>query len=348
MKAHHLRHLSLPEEPLGDAALIEDLDGAGVQATGARADELRDRGMACILLWMSGGPSQFETFSPKPGHANGGETKAIDTSVAGIQIADNLPHMAKVANELAIIPSHLLDDMAIVREESAFDPRTESFAKDPKQTELIAAYEKLARPLAQRVVGRIGGALTQTTAPNGESALGQVIADAQLAATRDAGAQIALMNPGGIRAPLPMPADGQVRYENLFSVQPFYNNLVTLTLTGAQLVQVLEQQWLGQPRAEGRPLQVSKGFSYTWDAGKPAGQRVLADSLKLDGQPIGAATAVRVTVNGFLAGGGDNFTLLKQGGEPRTGMMDVDALEAFLKANPTIVPGPLDRVTRLN
>lgn len=71
----------------------------------ARADELRDRGMACILLWMSGGPSQFETLSPKPGHANGGETKAIDTSVAGIQIAENLPYMAKVANELAIIRS---------------------------------------------------------------------------------------------------------------------------------------------------------------------------------------------------------------------------------------------------
>jgi len=71
----------------------------------ARADELRDRGMACILLWMSGGPSQFETLSPKPGHANGGETKAIAASVAGIQIAENLPHMAKVANELAIIRS---------------------------------------------------------------------------------------------------------------------------------------------------------------------------------------------------------------------------------------------------
>src|SRR6188472_2971771 len=69
------------------------------------ADDLRKRGMACILLWMSGGPSQFETFSPKPGHQNGGETKAIDTSVAGIQIAENLPHLAKVADELAIIRS---------------------------------------------------------------------------------------------------------------------------------------------------------------------------------------------------------------------------------------------------
>ena len=226
--------------------------------------------------------------------------------------------------------------------------RTESFAKDPRQTALIAAYEQLARPLAQRVVGRIGAALTQSAAPNGESALGQVIADAQLAATRDAGAQIALMNPGGIRAPLPMPADGQVRYENLFSVQPFYNNLVTLTLTGAQLVQVLEQQWAGQPSAAGRVMQVSRGFTYSWDAARPLGQRVLADSLKVDGKPIGAADTVRVTVNGFLAIGGDNFTALKQGRDARTGMMDIDALEAFVRANPEIRPGTLNRVTRLN
>lgn len=226
--------------------------------------------------------------------------------------------------------------------------RTESFAKDPRQTELIAAYEKLARPLAQRVVGRLGGALPQTAAPNGESPLGQVIADAQLAATRDAGAQLALMNPGGIRAPLPMPADGQLRYENLFAVQPFYNNLVTLTLTGAQLVQVLEQQWAGQPSAAGRPLQVSHGFSYTWDASRPPGQRVLADSLKLDGRPVTATDTLRVTVNSFLAGGGDNFTALKQGRDARTGMMDIDALEAFVKANPTLAPGLPNRVTRLN
>jgi 5'-nucleotidase len=226
--------------------------------------------------------------------------------------------------------------------------RTESFAKDPRQTALIAAYEQLARPLAQRVVGRIGAALTPTVSPNGESALGQVIADAQLAATRDAGAQVALMNPGGIRAPLQMPADGMVRYENLFSVQPFYNNLVTLTLTGAQLLQVLEQQWQGQPGPAGRVLQVSRGFSYIWDAGRPPGQRVLADSLKLDGKALSAADTVRVTVNSFLATGGDNFSVLRQGRDTRTGMMDVDALEAFVKANPTVAPGPLDRITRLN
>lgn len=72
---------------------------------GARADELRSRGMACILLWMQGGPSQLETFDPKPGHENGGETKAISTSVPGLQLAENLPHLAKAAGDLAVIRS---------------------------------------------------------------------------------------------------------------------------------------------------------------------------------------------------------------------------------------------------
>ncbi len=226
--------------------------------------------------------------------------------------------------------------------------RTTQFAKNPLQTELIAAYERLVVPLAKRVVGRIAGALPRDTNPAGESALGQVIADAQLAASADAGAQIALMNPGGIRAALALPADGQVRYEDLFSVQPFYNNLVTMTLSGAQLAQLLEQQWLGQPTSAGRIMQVSRGFSYAWDAGKPAGQRVVADSLRLNGQPIAATATLRVTVNSFMASGGDNFTVLRSGRDQRTGMMDIDALELFVKSNPTLAPGALNRVTRLN
>ena len=189
--------------------------------------------------------------------------------------------------------------------------RTDRFAKNPIQTELIAAYEKLAVPLAKRVVGRIGAPLTLDANPAGETPLGQVIADAQLAATQDAGAQIALMNPGGIRSALGMPADGQLRYEDLFTVQPFSNNLVTMTLTGAQLQQVLEQQWINQPTP--RILQVSRGFSYSWDANAPVGQRVVPGSVKLAGQPIAATSRVRITVNGFLASGGDNFTALKQG-----------------------------------
>ena len=220
-----------------------------------------------------------------------------------------------------------------------------SFARDPRQTQLIEMYERLAAPLARRVVGRLGADLPRDADPAGASVLGQVVADAQLAATQDAGAQIAFMNPGGIRAALPRPADGQLRYEDLFSVQPFYNNLVTLTLSGAQVLDLLEQQWQ-QPRP--RVLQVSRGFSYAWDATRPVGQRVVPGSVRLHGRPLDAVAEVRVTVNSFLAAGGDGFSVLEAGRQPRTGIMDVDALELFVKANPLLVPGPLDRIVRLN
>jgi len=225
-----------------------------------------------------------------------------------------------------------------------------SFAKDPRQTALIEQYEKLVVPLAKRVVGRIGAALPRNTNPAGESALGQVIADAHLAATRapeDGGAQVAFMNPGGIRADLPLPVDGLVRYEDLFSVQPFYNNLVTLTLSGTQLLQLLEAQWLGQT-GSGRILHVSRGFTYTWDASKPLGQRVVPGSVILNGQAVQPTGSVRVTVNSFVAGGGDNFAIFKEARNPRTGAMDVDALEAYVRNNPAVQPGALDRILRLN
>ena len=227
--------------------------------------------------------------------------------------------------------------------------RNDRFAKNPAQTRLIEAYEKLSAPLSKRVIGRIGNALTRDESPAGEMPVGQVVADAQLAATRaaaDGGAQLALMNPGGLRAALAPQANGEVRYEDLFAVQPFYNNLVTLTLSGAQLLQLLEQQWQNQPRA--RVLQVSSGFSYTWDASRPAGQRVLPGSVTLDGRALDPNADYRVTVNSFLAGGGDNFLIFKQGRDPRTGMMDVDAFEQFLAGSPAIGPVAPQRIQRLN
>jgi 5'-nucleotidase len=224
--------------------------------------------------------------------------------------------------------------------------RNDRFAKDPAQTQLIATYEQLAAPLAKRVVGRIAAPLPREPNPAGESPVGQVVADAQLAATQaaaDGGAQIALMNPGGLRAAL-APAGGEVRYEDLFAVQPFYNNLVTLTLTGAQIVQVLEQQWLNQPQP--RVLQVSRGFVYAWDANLPPGQRVLPGSVLLNGQPLVPAADYRVTVNSFLAAGGDNFSVLKQGRDVRTGVMDVDAFERHLAKGAPIAFA--ERVRRVN
>jgi 5'-nucleotidase len=129
-------------------------------------------------------------------------------------------------------------------------------------------------------------------------------------------------------------------------VQPFYNNLVTLTLSGAQLLQVLEQQWLNQPRP--RILQVSNGFAYTWDAARPAGQRVVPGSVLLDGSLLEANANYRVTVNSFLAAGGDNFHTLKLGRDARTGMMDVDAFEQHLARHANLPAAAPPRITRLN
>jgi 5'-nucleotidase len=213
----------------------------------------------------------------------------------------------------------------------------------PEVQGLIESYDTLAAPLRDRVIGRVTAALQQPNAklwPSGESPLGNAIADSQLAATKDAGAQVAFMNPGGIRADLDA---GDVTYGEAFTVQPFGNSLVTLTLTGAQLHTLLEQQWEG-PHV--RILAPSKGFSYTWKASAPVGQKVDPASLRLHGAPVDPAGRYRVTVNNFLAGGGDGFRVLAEGTERRGGPVDVDALEAWLKAHSPLPPPETNRITR--
>jgi 5'-nucleotidase len=225
--------------------------------------------------------------------------------------------------------------------------RNDRFAKDLAQTQLIEQYERLAAPLAKRTVGRAFAPLSRDESPAGEIPVGQLVADAQLAATAGDGAQLALMNPGGLRAALSGDADGLVRYEDLFAVQPFYNNLVTLTLTGAQLQRALEQQWLNQPRP--RVLQVSRGFNYSWDAAKPPGERIVPGSLRLHGAVVEPQQKLRITINSFLASGGDNFTVFQRDGQDaRTGMMDIDALERYVAALGSIAPASLERIRRVN
>jgi 5'-nucleotidase len=122
--------------------------------------------------------------------------------------------------------------------------------------------------------------------------------------------------------------------------------LVTLTLTGAQIKNMLEQQWLDPKRP--RILQVSKGLSYAWDNAKPYGDRVIADRMSLNGQRIDPATSYRVTVNNYLSVGGDGFTVLKEGAAPQFGIYDIDALYKYFQANSPIAPATADRITRLN
>jgi 5'-nucleotidase len=137
-----------------------------------------------------------------------------------------------------------------------------------------------------------------------------------------------------------------VRYADLFASQPFRNQLVTLTLTGQQIKDLLEQQWLDPKRP--RILQVSRGFSYVWDALRPDGDRVLADRLQLNGQTLDPAASYRVTVNNYLAAGGDGFSILKGGTAPRFSLYDADALLGYFRAHSPIAPGNADRILRLN
>jgi 5'-nucleotidase len=227
--------------------------------------------------------------------------------------------------------------------------RIGAYAKDAEQTALLESYDKVAAPIANRRAGSITETLSRTPNDSGESVLGDIIADAQLAATRaDAkgAAVIAFTNPGGVRADIPKKEDGVVTYADVFASQPFRNQLVTLTLTGAQIKDALEQQWLDPNRP--RILQVSKGFNYAWDNAKPYSEHVIADRMSLNGQRIDPAKSYRVTVNNYLAVGGDGFTALKDGTAQQFGIYDADALYGYFQANSPIAPVTADRIVRLN
>jgi 5'-nucleotidase len=227
--------------------------------------------------------------------------------------------------------------------------RIGAYARDPEQTALIESYEKLAAPIANRRAGAVTETLSRAPNDAGESVLGDIIADAQLAATSaepKGGAMIAFTNPGGVRTDIAWKDDGAVTYADVFASQPFRNQLVTLTLSGAQIKDMLEQQWLDPNRP--RILQISKGFNYTWDNSKPNGERVLADSMSLNGQRIDPAQNYRVTVNNFLSVGGDGFTVLKDGTAPQFGSYDADALYGYFGANSPVAPAPTNRIGRVN
>jgi 5'-nucleotidase len=218
-------------------------------------------------------------------------------------------------------------------------------------TDLVAHYDELAAVPKARVIGTITQSISRSQNGAGESALGDVIADAQLAATHDAGtgaARVAFMNPGGIRADLPFNAPtGQVTYGDAFTVQPFGNSLVTMTLTGAQIKTMLETQFPGcNGQTSSRVLQVSAGFAYRYSNSGACNARV--SSMTIDGVPVDPAASYRVTVNSFLADGGDGFAVLVDGTDRLGGAVDLDAFEDYLLANPEgVAPGPQNRVTRL-
>ncbi|MEV6955652.1 bifunctional metallophosphatase/5'-nucleotidase [Streptomyces sp. NPDC051183] len=229
--------------------------------------------------------------------------------------------------------------------------------KAPDMTELIDRWKALAAPVANRTMGYISADIPGRGSESPEKPLGDLIADAQLEALAPAdkgGAQLAIMNPGGIRADLAYKAaggegDGVVTYGESYTVQPFNNMMNVVDLTGAQLITALQQQVTGPVNGVNpKILQVSKGFTYTLDMTKTGADRIVVDSVKLNGAAIDPAKTYRVAMNEFLAGGGDGFTVLKEHKNKLNGAADLDCFNALLaKSTPQnpIAPPAADRIT---
>ncbi|WP_030157105.1 bifunctional metallophosphatase/5'-nucleotidase [Streptomyces sp. NRRL S-244] len=229
--------------------------------------------------------------------------------------------------------------------------------KAPDMTELITRWNALAAPVASRPMGYISADIAGRGSEAPEKPLGDMIADAQLEATAPAakgGAQLAIMNPGGIRADLAYKAagaegDGVVTYGESYTVQPFNNLMNVVDLTGAQLITALQQQVSGPVNGPNpKILQVSKGFTYTLDMTKTGADRIVVDSVKLNGAAIDPAKTYRVAMNEFLAGGGDGFTVLKEHKNKLVGVPDLEAFNTYLakstEAAP-FAPPAADRIT---
>ncbi|MGW3586027.1 bifunctional metallophosphatase/5'-nucleotidase [Streptomyces rubiginosohelvolus] len=229
--------------------------------------------------------------------------------------------------------------------------------KAPDMTRLIDRWNKLAAPIANKPQGWISADINGRGSTAPEKPLGNVIADAQLEGLAPAdkgGAEVAFMNPGGIRADLVHKAsgsegDGVVTYGEAFTVQPFTNMMNVVDLTGAQLVTALQQQVSGPNEASPKILQVSKGLTYTLDLTKSGADRVVAGTIKLNGEAIDPARTYRVAMNEFLAGGGDGFPALGQGTNKLVGASDLDLFNAYLAAHSTatapLAPPATDRIT---
>ncbi len=205
------------------------------------------------------------------------------------------------------------------------------YAPDPAVSALVGRYAAAAAPLAKRIVGKLSGAVTRALSPSREQTAGNFIADAVLDTGRRAGAQIALMNSGGVRTDLVPAADGSVTYGQIFAMHPFGNSIVVKTLTGAQLKALLEQQFASGTNTTEKPviLLPSQGFFLAYDLRRPAGDRIV--KMTLNGKPVDPAGRYRMAVPSFLASGGDNFTVFTEGTGEKDMGLDLDALEAWLK-----------------
>ncbi|MEV5007224.1 bifunctional metallophosphatase/5'-nucleotidase [Streptomyces sp. NPDC056159] len=288
------------------------------------------------------------------GHTHNAYVCSIPDPAGHPRLVTSAASYGRLFTELNMKYDPRTDDIvrATVKGSNRVVDRTQSKAAD--MTQLLDYWQTLAAPVANKPVGYITKDITRNGAV--ESPLGDLIADAQLAHAKslDSRSVLALMNPGGIRADLVYAAsgkegDGVVTYGEGFAVQPFSNTVNLKDLTGAQLITVLKQQVSGSNAAAPKYLQISDGLTYTLDLTKTGADRVVTDSIRLNGKPIDPTATYRVAMNSFLAGGGDGFTELANGTDQLVGSDDLAALVDYLTANTSAAapyaPTAADRVT---
>ncbi len=226
--------------------------------------------------------------------------------------------------------------------------RTDTYSKDAEQTALIAKYEAVAAPMANRPIGRIAMTIDKVDGPKTDTPIGNLVADAMWEASRDkdkGGARFAMTNPGGLRQSLVKSReDGVVTFGELQAVLPFDNSLVVESLTGAEIARLLERQW--ENRSKTIVLQVSSNVHYAYSESAPAGAKVLPGSISIDGTALDPAATYRVVINDFLQAGGDRFPEFTTGRDVFTGDSVLEAVEARLATGDVVAPPPLGRIER--
>ncbi len=349
-----------------------------VETANSIVPRLQERGIESVVVLLHEGafPADPTAYDSCPGISgpavaiNDGLDPAVDAVISGhthqpynCELADSegTPRLLTSASSFGRLVTnvHLLLDRRtgdVVRDAAYAQNRivTRDIAKNaPGITELIERYRALVSEIAGAVIGQVSETVVRTNDDSLESPLGLLIADSQrtfagAAAPGDVPpADIAFMNPGGIRADLLRESDGDVTYGAAFTVQPFNNYVDSMDMTGAQVLEVLRQQFSGANEAAPRVLQPS-GITYTWDQSETGAAKVVASSVEVGGQPLDTAATYRVVVNSFLSDGGDGFPVFTEATDKYRGGLDIDALAAYLDANSSpsapYEPLPTDRI----
>ena len=360
-----------------------------VKTANLAAKDLRDKGVKAIvvLLHEGGTPPSGASFDAACNPAGGAATisgpvvtiarnldPSIDLVVTGHthqpyvctvpdpagqpRYVTSASSFGRVVSETNLTIDRRTRDVVRTSVTSVNHPVTRTVAPAADQMSIVKKWTELAAPVSNRVIAKITADVTRSTTRDAESSLADLVADAQLEATsaKDAGAAvIALTNPGGVRADLTFAGsatgggDGEVTYGEAFAVQPFGNLVTSMTLTGAQVEKVLEQQWTTQADGSVRFLHlgVSTGITYSWSASAAAGNKIDPATITLGGKVVDPAGSYRVTVNSFLADGGDGFTELRNGTNRLGGGIDLDAFVTYLTAHSPVTGPTPSRVTKL-